>query len=179
MVRFTFILVFFCALIECQAQYRQPSSRPSNNFSDKIYFGGGGGFGGGNQFLSISASPLVGYKVTDQFSAGMQITYQYNRFAGYSASNYGGGPFALYAFSQKIFAYSQYEYLSVQPLIISQGQANRYNFRSLFVGMGYNEPLGGVVSLQLTALYNLLHGDGTKSPYETPWQFRVGLVAGF
>ncbi len=172
------LVVFFLFLcILADAQYRAPSA--GGSWEDKIYFGGGGGFSGGTDFISVSVSPLVGYKVTEQFSTGMQITYQYTKFGNFSASNYGGGPFALYAFSDKIFAYSQYEYLNVQPLVVGGGQADRLDFTSFFVGLGYNEPLGGNFSFQITALYNLLYGDGSNSPYQSPLQFRFGLVTGF
>jgi hypothetical protein len=121
---------------------------------------------------------LVGYKITDQFSAGVQITYQYIKAGEATANNYGGGPFAMYLFSEKLFGYTQYEFLSVEPLVIGGGSAERFNFDSFFVGIGYMEPLGGNVAFQITALYNLLYGDGSNSPYQSPLQFRVGLVAG-
>lgn len=162
------------------SQYR-PSSAGGNggDISEKVYFGGGGGFSGGNQFTSISLSPLVGYKITEEFSAGVQITYQFTKLGDFTASNYGGGPFGLYAFSDKIFAYSQFEYLNVQPLLVGGGKADRLDFTSFFVGLGYNEPIGRNVAFQIIGLYNLMYGDGTNSPYNSPIQFRVGIVSNF
>lgn len=176
-IHWVIALLFLCLSVSLQAQYRSPSG--IGDITDKIYFGGGGGFSGGTQFLSISLSPYVGYKITEQFSAGMQITYQYTRLSGFSASNYGGGPFLLYAFSEKIFTYTQYEYLNVQPLVVGGTKADRLDFTSWFVGLGYNEPLSDLVSFQIIGLYNLMYGDGTNSPYNSPLQFRVGLVTNF
>lgn len=174
----TFIFIVGILFLS-QAQYRP--QRSGGSLSDKIYFGGGGGFSGGTQFLSLSISPLIGYKITEQFSAGLQITYQYQRFQSLSASNFGGGPFLLYAFTPKFFAYSQYEYMSVQRDFSNAQNSNveRLDFTSFFAGLGYNEPIGGNVSFQILALYNLIYGDGTSSPYDSPLQFRVGIVAGF
>lgn len=158
------------------AQFREQDTR--GDFLERIYFGGGGGFSGGNQFTSLSLSPLVGYKVKENFSAGMQVTYQFTKLGNFNASNYGGGPFVLYAFFDKVFAYSQFEYLNVQPLI-GGGKSDRRDFTSLFAGLGYNEPVGRNLAFQVALLYNLLHGDGINSPYESPAQLRAGIVSNF
>lgn len=169
-----FIFLFLVALsFPLLSQYRQPSNS-GGGIGDKFYFGGGGGFSGGTNYLNLSISPLVGYKITEDFSAGLQVTYQYVRFFEVNWNNYGGGPFVRYNIIPKLFAYSQYEYLNVGTNVSEE----RYNFTSLFVGLGYSEPLGGNVAFNITALYNVLHGDGTNSPYESPIQFRVGIVAG-
>lgn len=168
-------LILFLTIIALPSfsQYRQqPSS--SGGIGDKIYFGGGGGFSGGSNFLNLSISPLVGYKFTEDFSGGLQITYQYVKFFDVSWNNYGGGPFLRYNFTQKFFGYTQYEYMNVG---VSGGE-QRFNFSSHFVGIGYSEPLGDKAAFNIMALYNVLHGDGSNSPYESPLQFRVGIVAG-
>ena len=45
-------------------------------FKDRIYFGGNLGLQFGNQTY-IDISPLIGYKVTEKFSAGFGVTYIY------------------------------------------------------------------------------------------------------
>lgn len=168
-----FLLLFWFA-IPAFSQYRQPSASSGGGLNDRIYFGGGGGFSGGSNFLNVGLSPLIGYKVTDDFSAGIQLTYQYVKYFQVSWSNYGGGPFVRYNITEKLFGYSQYEYLNVG---VSSGE-ERFNFTSLFVGLGYTEPIGRNVAFNITALYNVLYGDGTNTPYRSPLQFRVGIVAG-
>lgn len=165
------IALLFLVSLPSVAQFRPQSG---GGIGDRIYFGGGGGFSGGTNFINVGLSPLVGYKFTEKFSGGLQITYQYVKFQDISWSNYGGGPFLRYNVTQKLFGYTQYEYLNVGT---SSGDI-RYNFSSMFVGLGYSEPLGGNVAFNITALYNVLYGDGTKSPYQSPLQFRVGIVAG-
>lgn len=175
-IRVGFITLFLtCLIVFCHGQYRAPKSS-NGSFADKVYFGGGGGFSGGSQYLNISVSPLIGYKITEQFSAGLQITYQYVKFIDATANNYGGGPFLRYNFTQKLFGYSQYEYLNYQALGYGNDR-ERFDFNSLFVGIGYSEPIGNKAAFNITALYNLLHQDG-RSPYQSPLVFRVGIVAG-
>lgn len=174
-VLFLFLLV--AVAYPSFAQYREPPK--GSQLSDRIYFGGGGGFSGGTQFLNLSISPLVGYKFTEEFSGGLQLSYQYIRFAGASASNYGGGPFLRYNFTEKIFGYTQYEYLNFGLIQVnSSNKPERLDFNSWFIGLGYTEPLGGKVAFNIMALYNLLYADGINSPYQSPLQFRVGIVVG-
>lgn len=155
------------------SQYR-PSSYGGGGIAERIYFGGGGGFSGGTNYLNLSLSPLIGYKVTERFSAGMQITYQYVRFFEASINNYGGGPFLRYNATEKLFGYTQYEYMNFGTNLSEE----RFDFSSLFVGLGYSEPINDRMAFNITALYNLLYKDGIDSPYQSPLVFRVGIVAG-
>lgn len=175
-VKFILVGLFLLGITAIStAQYRAPGGS-SSNFADRIYFGGGGGFSGGNQYLNISVSPLVGYKITEKFSTGVQITYQFVKFIDATANNYGGGPFLRYNITQKLFGYTQYEYLNYQALGYGNDR-ERYDFNSLFVGIGYTEPIGDRAAFNIVALYNVMHRDG-RSPYQSPLLFRVGIVAG-
>ncbi len=171
-----FSLFSFVILFTVLAQYREPSS--GGGITEKFYFGGGGGFSASANYLNISVSPLVGYKVTERFSAGIQATYQFAKLFDARANNYGGGPFLRFNITQKFFTYAQYEYMNFGELVIPPDNGRRFDFRSMFVGLGYTEPIGKNVAFNVTALYNLLYQDGTNSPYRSPFVFRVGIVAG-
>lgn len=176
------ILILVFAGLSVNAQYKAPttssSSSNGSSFSDRIYFGGGGGLSGGSQYLNVSLSPLVGYKITDAFSAGMQITYQYVKSNNLSMNNFGGGPFANYIIANRFIIYSQYEYMSYE-VFDNYGETYRLDGRSLFLGIGWNEPLTDQVSFQILGLYDVLYGSGANSPYSSPLQIRAGLVVGF
>lgn len=178
----TFIFFLFFSFLTFQnthAQYREPSGAGSGGgLTDRIYFGGGGGFNAGSNFFSISVSPLMGYKITERFSAGVQITYQYTRITNLRAHNYGGGPFLRFNVTQKFFAYTEYEYMNFGLPVLPPNESPRFDFTSYFVGLGYTEPIGDVLAFNVIALYNLLYQDGTNSPYNSPFVFRVGIVAG-
>lgn len=167
------LLLFFAVSSPAFSQYRQPG-RGSGGLADRIYFGGGGGFSGGTNYVNLSVSPLIGYKITDRLSTGLQITYQYVKFYDANVSNYGGGPFLRFNLTDRLFTYSQYEYMNFGTNVSEE----RFDFNSLFVGLGYSEPVGDKVAFNITALYNLLYRDGSNSPYQSPFVFRVGIVAG-
>src|SRR5690242_949550 len=109
------------------AQYNNKNSRPpkgSNSaaglpLSERIYFGGGGGFNGGTdsytglKYIAISVNPLVGYRITLPWSAGLQILYQSTSFLqiGTKFNQYGFAPFTQYRFGQ-IFVYGEYQAIS-------------------------------------------------------------------
>ena len=66
-----------------------------NKLSDRIYFGGGGGFSASSNQTNISVFPQVGYKITDRYSAGIGITYQYVKVKqpSFTLSNFGWSVF--------------------------------------------------------------------------------------
>ncbi|MEP4532815.1 MAG: hypothetical protein ABJ004_07000 [Cyclobacteriaceae bacterium] len=168
-------------------QYKNPNSRKSPSSMkkgsplslDRFYFGGGGGFSGGSDYINVSISPTVGYKITEQFSTGLAFSYQFVKFktTDTKLKNYGVGPFLRFNFSEKIFSYTELEYLSFE--YVQFGERRREGFTSWFVGLGYSEPISDNLSFNIFALYNLLFADGTDTPYSSPLQFRVGLVGGF
>lgn len=178
------LISVFCTAVMVEAQYKPKSSRQSkpsysksDGFSaDKLYFGGGGGFSGGNDFINVSVTPLVGYKFTEKFSSGVQITYQYVKIFDLQINNFGGGPFVRYNFSDKLFGYSEYEYLNFG--FQSLGEIDRQSFNSLFVGVGYTEPIGKKAALNLMGLFNLLYSDGGNSPYRSPLVIRANVTFG-
>lgn len=183
--RLTFIAVLIIFVsFTIEAQYKPKSSRQSKSsynksegFSfDRLYFGGGGGFSGGTDFINLSVSPLIGYKITEQFSAGLQITYQYVKIIDTRINNYGGGPFLRYNFSDKLFGYTEYEYLNFG--FQTRGEIQRESFNSWFAGIGYSEAVGDKAAVNILVLYNLLYSDGGNSPYQSPLVIRGGLTFG-
>ena len=154
---------------------------------DKWYFGGGLGLSLGTDVTTIGASPLVGYKITDRFSTGMRITYQYvnNKVFDISFSNYGGGPFTRFQFTDKYFSHIEYEYLNFEftrGVRDSNGDfvTDRDSYNALWMGAGYSEQLGRNGGVFLLALYNVLYDDTDQfQPYASPFSVRVGFSVGF
>jgi hypothetical protein len=129
--------------------------------------------------------------------------YFYNTATGqyldYKSNVYGGRIFARYYlrslfdnFLGNIFAHVEYEYLFyTRPYTIAPYDTTLhiidpyYNFykegkqrvevNSLFVGAGYDQPLGSKVFLSILILYNL--NDSYNSPYSNP-VFRLGVGVG-
>jgi hypothetical protein len=151
-----------------------------DTFGDRIYFGGGGGFSAGSNQTNISLSPQVGYKITDRYSAGVGIIYQYVKIKqpSFTFSNYGWSVFNRYQITQQFFGYAEFERLNFE-YPVSLERTERSSFNSLLVGAGYAEQLGGKASFSIMALYNVLYDESEiPRPYNSPWVIRAGIGIG-
>ncbi len=86
------------------------------SFKDRLYTGGNfwGSFG---TFTNLEISPMLGYRITNDYSVGVGIKYNYfrrNVAPTFSASIYGGSAFTRYIFLERIVAHAEFELLSVQ-----------------------------------------------------------------
>ncbi len=181
MKKFLILTLLFGVCSIASAQYR------GGGGGDKFYFGGGFGLSIGTDYTSISASPLVGYKITDEFSAGLQTTYQYVSYPDFDLkfSNYGGGPFTRYVIEDRYIVHAEYEILSFEYTngIPDPGTGDLQTFRdtysALWLGGGYRESLGRNAGFFLLALYNVLYDETEPSPYASPLSIRAGVAVGF
>ena len=160
------------------------SDNERKTWKDRIVVGGSLGATFGSSTY-VEVSPIVGYKVTDKFTAGLGFSYQYykvnyNVFTidDYSMSVYGPRIFAQHDIIYGLFAHAEYEMM-------------KYNFKyedplfgeytgqvpALFGGLGYNYAIGDKAKFQLTVLYDFLNGP--NSLYYSPWVFRMGFSTGF
>lgn len=147
---------------------------------ERLYFGGGGSFGTGThpyygfKYTYISVSPLVGYRLTLPWSAGVQVTYQTYRFPqqGTTLDQYGLAPFTQYRFG-KMFGYAEYQMISVPTF----DNSSRMIYKRLPIGIGFTQPVGGRAALNVVALYDVMYNRAT-SPFATPWIVRVYFTAG-
>ena len=154
-----------------------------SKLADKIYFGGGGGFSTSSNQTNISIFPQVGYKITDRYSAGVGITYQYVKIKqpiNTSLSNFGWSVFNRFNVTNQFFAYTEFERLTFEFLTsFSPERTEKSAFNSLLVGAGYSEQLGGRASFNVMALYNVLYDESEiPRPYNSPWVLRAGVGIG-
>jgi len=136
----------------------------------------GGMIGGSfsNNGGSFEVSPLVGYKITDDFHVGSRITYIYSKYFGTSYNDYGGSLFARQRFLKMLFAHAEYEVLSIEYNNV-QNEKFRMTINSLFLGGGLYQQMGGRGFATIAILYNVLE---TKySPYSNP-VIRIGFGVG-
>lgn len=154
-----------------------------DKFGDRIYFGGGGGFSASSNQTNISLSPQVGYKITDRYSAGVGIIYQYVKIKqpiNASLSNVGWSVFNRYQITQQFFGYAEFERLRFEYFTsFTPERTAKSSFNSLLVGAGYAEQLGGKASFSIMALYNVLYDESEiPRPYNSPWVIRAGIGIG-
>ena len=141
-------------------------------FRQRIRIGGGiGGLQFGNPTV-VAISPMVGYQVTNDLTAGLAVDYQYTKFTGRDAlSLYGPRLFGQYRLRvlENILsrAFAQAE---IQKYYASSGgQSLDYNVQTL-AGLGI-----GFGGLGITVLYNFSYSaNAINSPYGSPLVIRVG-----
>lgn len=155
------------------------NSSGSGSFENRIFTGGDFGLQFGSSTY-ILVAPLVGYRITEQFSAGITGKYIYysikDDYAGfdYSTNIYGGGVFTRYNVMEEIFLHAEFEALSME-VPISVYEMNRRIVSGLFLGAGYRQFIGDYSSLNLMILFDVI--EDKYSPYTNP-QVHIGFDFG-
>jgi len=166
-----FTFLFLCFFVSSFAQ-RDVDER--STLSERLYFGGGLGFGTGTGYTQFSLSPIVGYMVTPKFSAGMGLTYQNYSYSyttpSISVQQYGFSPFARYNINE-LFLYGEFNALN-SPTYISTTRTERAFYTRLLAGLGYTFTTGrDRGGLNAVALYDLAYKN--NGIFQSPWVIRV------
>ena len=147
--------------------------------SERVIFGGGVGLGFGSYQDYIMISPSIGYMLTKKLMAGVNLTYQYNKYKYYTpaitSNSYGGGPFARFMVYRGIFIQAEYEYLNYDLF------ETRQDYTSFMLGGGFIQPIGGKAAFYLSVLYNFNYDTPNPNeyyPYSSPWVIRAGISLG-
>ncbi len=172
-------LVFISAIAYAQSPLTErQEQKPNSSIFDRLYFGGGVGLNFGTQTY-IEISPIVGYKITDRFSAGLGLKYIYYKYnddyLNYSTNIYGGGPFARYFVLEGLFIHTEFEVLNLEVPDPLSYRYYRANITSVFLGGGYRQMIGNSSSLDILLLYNI--NESRNSPYQNPI-IRIGFGFG-
>ena len=174
--------------------------RPKGFDPSRMIFGGGFIFGIGSGYTNLGISPVVGYAITDKFSAGIGLGYQYLKADlgiqdptgtiistyKFKTSMYTGGVWARYLVFQNIFVHVQPEINSLEvmnsnPYFDANGNIQidkkRTTVPSLLAGIGLRQPISDRVSILAMALYDVLQEP--NSPYRNTIDLRIGVAVGF
>ena len=182
------LLIFMLVSSTGYSQYQNlgnatRSESQSRNKPNPWFVGGmlGGSFSSGGG--SFEVSPLVGYKITEDFHVGSRLTYIYSSY-NYGAPigkqkfhDYGGSLFARHRFLKMLFAHVEYEVLRIQYPVYYGTELHIENhvINSLFVGGGLIQQMGGRGFATIAILYNILETE--YSPYSNP-VIRIGFGIG-
>ena len=165
-----FLIIAFSALAQ-----REVDEDAGWSLKDRIYVGGGLGLNGGtdgygNRYFYVALSPIVGYMITPQFSAGTGVSWQHYSYpdVDIKINQYGVSPFARYNFG-KLFAYGEYNLINT-PSFYDLNK--RSNYDRLLLGLGYSQPLGNRGAINAMALYDVLYNQSDRV-FASPWVFRV------
>lgn len=189
------------AQVKREQQRRKDAER--RKFSaDKLVFGGGIGLSLG-PVTNISVSPIIGYRFTDNFSAGIGFGYQYLKVKQWSqlydeavkdyiwkpltANIYSPSIWARHIIWNNIFGHAEYQHnfytgkeyvtdYSVFPNQIVQQKTN-FEISSLWLGIGIKQPISDNVSFIALILYDVL--PDSRKLTSNRIDMRLGINAGF
>lgn len=146
----------------------------------RLIFGGGFGGGFGDGTLVLGISPVVGYRLSDRFSAGLRIGYQFNWIKdgqlflnGISGAveerniNYhviAPGVWGRFMVWNNIFLHTEYEYnvFTYKEFTMSASEPGYATRRAwdhancLLVGLGLRQPVSDNASFVLEVYYDAL-----------------------
>lgn len=171
----------------------------SGSIAQKLWYGGSFnlGFNGNGQIniFNIGVSPMVGYKIIDNFSVGPRVSFQYTYVKGLASDllvhrtdllSYSAGLFARYKFFPSIFAHLEYEYENDEFVVVQNGLlawdnsqqevvTGRESRDNAYIGAGFNSGVGDF-GYEIVVLYNVLT---PASSVELPFSLRFGLTYRF
>ena len=156
------------------AEEKQPSK------ARRVYFGGTLGFSFGN-YTRISIAPLVGFRLTKMWSAGVKVAYEYVQDKRYSetitSNNYGGSVFARLRPTPRFYLHGEYAYMSYEYQTTDLSSEREW-VPFLLLGGGYVRPISKRTSAFVEVLFDVLQDE--NSPYADwdPW-ISIGVATGF
>lgn len=176
---------------------------------DRLIFGGGMGLGFSNVSTNLAVSPILGYAITEKWSAGLGLGFQYFSVRDYwmvidgvtgdfqykplRSTLFSGSVWTRYLVFDNIFAHAEIEYNhmayksyrtgnSSEPIVTIK---NNLSAPSLLLGAGIRQPVSDRASLILMALYDVLSrpndpdNPNRLNPYGNRIFFRGGFTIGF
>ena len=149
-----------------------------------LFYGGFVGLSFGSvQYIELS--PLVGYRFSPQFGAGVGLLYRNRKDTRYSydvsATDYGANLFARYYLGSGLFAQAEYDYTNSEYVSNSiTGATVHQPYSAFLAGVGFNTAVGRGAGVYALVLYDFNYsGTNVYQPYSSPVQFRVGVSVGF
>ncbi|MGB5847870.1 MAG: hypothetical protein WBH40_05240 [Ignavibacteriaceae bacterium] len=183
---FTFTSLSLAQQIDSTTVKEETKSETTKQVSkeNRWYYGGTIGFSFWNDYTYIGIYPLVGYKVTPQFSIGGKIGYSYYNYhnTDLSTNNYGGSVFTRYRVIPQFYLHGEFVYFSYEQqtydLQTRQYGTERNWVPFLLLGGGFSQNVGQNVWAYVEVLFDVLQDE--NSPYEG-WDpfISIGVGVGF
>lgn len=173
-----------------QAQYYKTDTARKKEFdASRLVIGGSVGLAFGD-YTNIDFSPLIGYRISEMFAAGVAINAQYGaqRFRYYDGTTsqrnqysiLGGGLWGRFYPFDFMFIHVQpeYNFINVKTTLYNPKSTytDHYGVPSLLMGGGYVQPISDRAAINIMALYDVIQ-DG-RSPYSNGIILRVGATLG-
>ena len=190
-----FLIVSFALEADAQRDRNRNRDRDNRNRTEdyfdesgvggfRFWYGGGVGLNFGSSFNTsqfiFSLSPMVGYKITPEFSVGprVELSYSHIRVGGgnnvsrFNFFDYGVGVFSRYKLFSQFFAHAEYQ---VENRKFIEGTREfRESRNNFFLGAGYTS--GGQIGYEVAILWNLIdNGDTINLPID----YRIAFTYNF
>lgn len=168
-----FILISFTTIYSFNLKPEQINSTNYNPFKpnpqqNKWYYGGNIGFNFWNDYFYIGVFPLVGYKVTPQFSVGAKLGYTYYNYkdTDFSSHNYGGSVFTRYRVVPQFYLHGEFVYFSYEQrtFVNLQPETERVWVPFLLLGGGFSQMISPNVWAFVEVLFDVIQDK--NSPYK-------------
>ena len=203
------LVVMLCAGFTCASAqdvytssgkpgYQKQTKKKKKGYDpDRLILGGGLTLNFGDGYFNAGVAPIVGYRITNHFSAGIGLGYLYSQIPEYvdplnpDKVSYFRENIIYPSIWTRYFVYrnffvsaaAEYDFINQR----GPGYDNNGNLTTLsqnltntclFLGVGLRVPLGGRVSLLGEVQYDVLQG--INSPYSPgfPTLVHVGFAVG-
>lgn len=186
-----------------KGEAKRKDLKPKGFDASRLVLGGGAILSFGTGYANLGLSPMVGYKITDNFAAGVGISYQYyrNKYELVTVVDQNNVPLGVIQYDRKTSLYSANIWLRylvwrnffvhVQPEMMNLGVPTlvqdpvgnvavgeeREYVPAVLVGAGLRQPISGSLSLYAMLLYDVIQDE--RSPYYKQLDFRIGFNIGF
>ncbi len=169
-MKYASITTILLLYIQCCLAQFQPQKSPGFD-PEKISFGGNFGLGFGD-VTYINASPLIGYRLTEKFTPGVGLIYQYTKFSprvfgvGFETSVVGASLYGRYKILDSFYALGEYQSLRLGVFDPIENRKITVPAEVLLIGGGYLSPLGARSYFNVSILFDVI--EDINSPYRNP-----------
>lgn len=159
------LVISFTASAQFITEDEVTGDKDAPTFWDRTYWGGEFGLMFGNS-TSIVISPEMGYIVTENFSVGGGVIFQYykSNYYNYETTIYGGKAFSRYFIWQDLYVIGILEVVNLDRYTPTYNpNKERYWFATPLVGAGYMQRFSKKGGIGISLLFNL--NNDINSPY--------------
>jgi len=176
------VLLPYFTLAQSDSSLNSHPAKQKPPFSSRLAFGGYLGLSFGD-ITYVEIAPLVGYRVTDNFTAGLGLRYIYykDNFYNYESNIYGGTIFGRYNIFRGLFVEADFEANNLEALTVVDPINQVYTLDrqwipSLLLGGGYSSAIGNSAGFYISILYDVIQDP--NSPYYRQPIIRAGVGVG-
>ncbi len=148
--------------------------KPAAEITKKLYYGAIVQFNSTRRGTLLELSPLIGYNITDKFSAGLMFTCIYFKPVNfYGIGIFGVTPFLKFEFSRDFYAIGELCNINYPSEFSVIGVEKRVWETNPMLGLGYSVSLSEKFAFNTALMYNLNH---LKSKIYGSFVMRVGFT---